>query len=265
MIEIEKQKVEAFHKGLLPYLGIVVLFLGVFRSMLFYYFFGINIVDYLELGEIISSFLDVIVISAILFFWSLFQRFLQQKSERLIDWFWSRKKPNVEASVENSPVETKESRIVGVVVSSLIFVVFCLINRVSCSEFLSAVISLFGVLLIIHGIYFGIASTQKSSMRTAIFSYVYIIGGAMLLLAGNSIFQVYRIQDVKKYVGTTITFNDKSVFVSDSQHYYIGKTENYLFIHNQSSHTTDAYPMSAVSKLHFAVDSMLLQRKLRNN
>lgn len=47
---------------ILPYLGSYVVFLGVSRLLYYYESFGITITNYLEFSEILTSFLDIIVI-----------------------------------------------------------------------------------------------------------------------------------------------------------------------------------------------------------
>src|SRR5688572_22936951 len=60
----------------LPYVGSFIIFLGVTRLIFYYSSFGINIVSFLEFSEIITSFLDIIVIASIFIIFSFIQYFL---------------------------------------------------------------------------------------------------------------------------------------------------------------------------------------------
>lgn len=61
---------------LLPYLGSFIIFLGITRLIFYYECFGVHITSYLEFSEIITSFLDIIVIVVTLFIFHALKDFL---------------------------------------------------------------------------------------------------------------------------------------------------------------------------------------------
>lgn len=56
----------------------------------------------------------------------------------------------------------------------------------------------------------------------------------------------------KKYMGTEIMIGDSSRIVSSDSIYYIGKTENYIFLHHHDKNLTKAIPLSQVTELNIA-------------
>lgn len=70
----------------IPYIGSILIFLGVLRLTYFYNSFGVSIINYLEFSEILSSFLGAIIFSIVLFLFLSIQNFLiknKEESERL--------------------------------------------------------------------------------------------------------------------------------------------------------------------------------------
>jgi hypothetical protein len=56
----------------------------------------------------------------------------------------------------------------------------------------------------------------------------------------------------RKYLGTEITFSDSSRFVSRYSVFYIGKTENFLFIYHDYKNAAEAISMSEVKSILMA-------------
>lgn len=73
-----------------------------------------------------------------------------------------------------------------------------------------------------------------------------------IVLLGLTISSAYQdfesVKTNKKYLGTTLKFSDRTI-VSDSTNYYIGKTRNFIFFHDQNKKTNDIFPMSEIKMI----------------
>lgn len=62
-------------------------------------------------------------------------------------------------------------------------------------------------------------------------------------------YQAKRIKIDKSTYGYYIILDNNQKVISDSISYYIGKTQNYVFIHHQNLKTTDVFPISRIKQI----------------
>lgn len=64
-----------------------------------------------------------------------------------------------------------------------------------------------------------------------------------------SSYQAGNIRKDKTTFGVSILLDNDQLIVSDSLNYYVGKTQNYVFIHHQKLNTTDVIPMERIKQI----------------
>lgn len=64
-----------------------------------------------------------------------------------------------------------------------------------------------------------------------------------------SAYQAKKNRKDKSTYGVSITFDDDKILVSDSSNYFIGKTQNYIFIYHEKENKTDIIPMTRVKQI----------------
>ena len=80
------------------------------------------------------------------------------------------------------------------------------------------------------------------------------ISAAIILLAfviGSASFDVYKVEH-GYYKGTTISRAES--FVSNDSIFYIGKTNGYLFVHDNANKITEVIPMGEIKSLKIRIN-----------
>lgn len=72
-----------------------------------------------------------------------------------------------------------------------------------------------------------------------------------LMLINTTIDEIRNVKNNKKYLNTSFV-TTKAEIISDSFHYFIGKTKNYLFFYDEKLNKTIIYPMTEIKQLNFA-------------
>jgi hypothetical protein len=240
-----------FVSDVLPYLGSFIIFLGMTRLMTYYSSFGVNIINYLEFSEIITSFFDIILIVVFVILYSTIQNFL------LINKSAQNEKLLFQNKIEGIEKFTKRllqyflyylEFICSAIFIFIGYYIYSLFNKnidknVLIGQGISSV--LFFVFLIIS---FEINIKHKHIKSTIndkniidyfLFSLLFI--AYTMFISYN---QVHFVKDKKSTYGTIIKLNDNTVLQSDSNNYYIGKTQKFLFFYHEYTKTTDVIPVS---------------------
>lgn len=239
-----------------PYVSSILIFLGVWRLMCFYSAFNIDILSYLELSEIITSFLDIVIVLII------------QIAFFAIPGFLFESKKDAELSVTRRVLALNELVFINrlkfyfvlllpvllmIVVLPIVSYVMSLLTKATISgSFWQYVlyIAFFLVLLVIVLEIEAKHVRHNSSFYAKVYArtvfFVIFSVGWVWLHAGR---QVSSIKESKSTYGTSIILDDEVVLLSDSTKYFIGKTHGYLFVHDEENETTDVIPMSKVKKM----------------
>jgi len=257
MTELEQKKSNEIGLGLyLPYLGSFIVFLGVIRLMCFYSAFGIQIVSYLEFSEIITSFLDIIVIAAFVFMTSLLQNFLMMNKSEQDEQNSIRQKIFIEGDFfKRLLLYVKYSQkllLAGLILSAGSFFWQYLVKKQSYWIILWVTIFFLAVFL------FVILTTEIDIQHAKFNSsnkskrFISIIINTLLFIGFVIAFtqtQIKAIKNDKSTYGVSIIFDNDKLLISDSVNYYIGNTKNYLFIYHERNNTTDVIPMTRIKQL----------------
>ncbi len=242
----------------LPYLGSFIIFLGVTRLIFFYSAFGISIVNFLDFSEIVTSFLDIIVISVFLFATSILQGFMLRDKEiqHLKDGI--RKKILEEEHLLKRlwlhTILCKELIIGGLILTTSYFILHCFNKDITIASIAwgAAFFVICFVLLVIIREISRIHHKSNSSIHyrrfIAILFYTSLFSGLVISYAHK---QADNIKKNKSTFGVTITLDNDQTLVSDSSNYYVGKTLNYLYIYHEKDNTADVIPINRVKQITF--------------
>lgn len=259
----EKQKIEPEEQPLklsnyLPYVGSFIIFLGVTRLICFYSAFGISIVNFLDFSEIITSFLDIIVISVFIFATSILQAFILRDKETQDDKDGIRKKILEEEHLFKRlwlHIKLRYEFLIGGLVLTSIYFIWHFFNKDITIEsivwdvvFFLVCFVLLVILTEISRIHHKSNSSNHYRRFIAFLFYTTLFSGLVIYYAYT---QVDNIKKNKSTFGVTITLDNEQTMVSDSSNYYIGKTVNYLFIYHEKDNTADVIPMNRVKQITY--------------
>ena len=242
----------------LPYAGSVIIFLGVVRLVMYYHNFSISIVNYLEFSEIITSFLDVLVVCAFFLLYVVSEwLFRSDKSE---DTRKSREKARLlkaDSFIEIIKVYPAylQTRLLILITFALLIVaadIFGLCTTPTDRRFFFSIAGLALAWPILQveierkriKIGFGDEFQKLSSL---------ILIGALFFLIVEIVanYEAGQVIEDNFYSGTVIEFTDGKIFQSTHNRYYVGNTQNYVFIFDERKGLTDVVPMEYVRKLTF--------------
>lgn len=242
-----------------PLIGAFLIFLGSLRLIVFYNFFDIHIVNYLEFTEIITSFLDVLAISVFFIVTSLIQGL----------WMNDQHRDEKQDSIRNQIYHEKsffrriflyfkqnaELIILGAFISLIAFVIYLIYGK-ALSTIQNIGLLLF-VFIFLTGLFYELEiriQDYKSGVRV-VFRTMLIGTIISLLTAYLANYQVDMIKNDNEHSGYTITLNNGEILKSDSTSYYIGKTRNYLFFYDGEAHSTNIIPMDRVQQISIEKES----------
>ena len=240
----------------LPYVGSIIIFLGVTRLIFFYKAFGVQIVSYLDFSEIITSFLDIIVIVVFFLVFSFLQNFLIEDKATV----------DKDHTIRHEIFEENHfgKRLLLHFMLYRILIIMCIISLIVDLAFIildkSAKYSSFlwtlGIFFMVFLIVFiGTEIDRKhyqfdtSTLTRRFYQILYATLLAIIAMIVFTKMQVDGIRKEKNTYGVKVLMDNEQLVVSDSTNYYIGKTQNYLFIYHEKSKTTDIIPMSRVKQI----------------
>lgn len=244
---------------LLPYSTAALIFLGTSKLLFYYSQFGVNIITFLDFGEIITSFLDVLISFVFVLSYSWMQ-------------FIDRNK-KTEKETENLTQEDEKGKVKinSKTLSSIVFVVLFLlqiailiytIHDWFTRNWRSFIIfsTVAGFTLLFLYLLRSIAKKFESPLYKQLFrlSAALLISEMLIICLAFSDYSDVMFNH--KYLGTRILFDTKlsdssnsNLFTSDSSKFYIGNTSRYIFIHDKKFNFTEIIPMSKVIKIEMRV------------
>jgi hypothetical protein len=223
--------------SLIPYLPLlsgILIFLGVCRLSFYYKEFGINIINFLEIGEIITSFLDKIILLGLVIVLGL-----------VIG-----KYRNSFSSDGNFKSELSKLFLARWIVLFAFVGVAGLVQVVYHNPQFTGMMLAIGFL----GPFFILLLTAAARnihrpIKSNLFWALSISSLSILFLLYYSILiECQAIKTLKTKMGIEVIFDCES-FKGDSSNFYIGNTKDYLFIYHQKTNQTSVYPMSSVKKI----------------
>ena len=240
----------------LIYIGPFLIFLGMVRLITFYNSFGVPITSYLDLSEIITSFFDIIILVVIIFLYSSIQNFLANSKEDADK--VNKKRQAVLNEVNSFKICLLYVKYLNsLIIYGFLFITGCIVahyyfNWISAfAIFILAGVFIFLLVFIIvqveierKHIQFNSTANRKRIILFMLYFLVFTIG-----VVQYSSFQASQIKNTKSTFGVSITLDNDNIFVSDSSNYFIGKTQNYVFIYHEKESKTDIIPMSRIKQI----------------
>jgi hypothetical protein len=242
------------YKFYIPYLGTLLILLGATKLTIYYSLFGLNITSYLEFTEILTLFLnDLLFFIAIIFIQNLWM-FLMQPNNEL---------ENISKGLHETLTERNLfKRIFAYAINGINLLILTSIwilgipfwfwfSKLPFTTYLYFLYAILGALLLLTIIYearrqWFIKFNEHPKMIYTNLAKLFIV---LLGLTITSAYQDFEsVKTNKRYLGTTLKLSDRNV-VSDSNYYYIGKTRNFIFFHDQNKKTNDIFPMSEIKML----------------
>lgn len=245
--------------AILSYAGPLLIFLGIFRLMIYYDSYGISIISFLQLSEILTSFLDIIVLVSTVSTFAFAVLLLADSTvievdqdqpeperffiKRLQYHFYSNWKylaflfAILIASIVIEYLDPRKPRlylgILATIIASISVNVLWRELKVLQHERKSN--------LLTNGTIGIFIFTISIICATALFGYIEV-------LTSKYIYGYDKVQ---------IQFTDNSTIFCNENYYYIGKTNNYLFLYSEIKDEAEVIPMNLVKNLKFPNHSLL--------
>lgn len=242
------RSIPALFSTVAPYLGVGFLLMGMVRLCLYYLHFGVNIVHFISLSEIITSLLDIgvgfiVVLSCILFV-VLSIIIFSNTSGKKGTWL---------------PKITFETDIRMRQLFALLFATFIGMGYWDGLHTLQ----ILDMCLVVVSLAFGVLALRLWSMNArkprtsnSRLFYVLIFATCVSIAVSSAVHEMHAVRYRYRYYGTTVVLENNRTFVSDSNQYYIGKTNQYLYLYHAQTNVTEVIPMNAVKQLTLAVDTL---------
>ncbi len=253
--------------GLTSYIGGGLIFLGFVRLMLYYASFGINIINFLDFSEIITTFLDLAVVIVFVGIGMIIQTIWNNESGEIQGTL----KKNYDKLQKLRNIENRILRIIGRLKICLVSFLHCMVPGFllliglvlsglihNHHHFLQYIGKLL-VYLIIWAIIF-ISSTFRGHARNSknIKQLQLLLYGVILFFVVStlSLAEVNEVRKHKKMNNVSFVLKNDSLvkdtlIISNDNNYYIGNTQKYLFFYHQSNKRTEVIPMDQVENLIF--------------
>ena len=203
-----------------------IIFFGFFKQYIYYSFFNINISEYIDFDEILTSFLD----DLFLFIFIIF-------TTSIIFIYLVSKAPKSKNVIAKKITEGKRGLIIDIILIIFFIVTYILVKSIFLIYF-----CIFISINIIDDIL-----TRKYlnlHIRFTIIAFMFYISILILYSAIEYIFVFKTNQN--KY---TITYKINDECISDSTNIYVGKTKKYIFFVNYNKNIVEIIPNSNVLKI----------------
>ena len=263
---------EIDYSKLIPFATGGLLLLGISRLLIYYRLFGINILNFLEFGEIITSFLHIatfstVALSVYLVYILGIKMKLKKVGDKTKDLLDKSKKEQNKTGILQAYEDYKKHsykairKYLVIVVISIIIMGLALYSLNSLKYFIVVLVILaITITLVIY------INESYKKHESKLFKDLCLIAIVLLLsepvIIMESFFEYRSVKYNNKNITTRITFNNEiflkdssHVFVSDSFNFYIGQTNKYIFIHHSNENATSVYPISSVMTLYFKEDN----------
>lgn len=214
---------------LIPFLSILILLSSIIKNYIYYFNFGININEYIELSEFPLLFINdfsfyfAFIISFLLFFPFVYIKiYVRDKLGSTIPFSFTKK-------------FTKAA------LPSLIIVIIynCLKDApldIKLSSIENFIVIFFAILLL-----------YLDKDLTFSKNYYFIVSSILMLFfsALNSVSDIYKVENnkIKLYVSFEI---DNEIISTNNEKIYLGKTKNYIYVYNKKLKETEVFNFEEV-------------------
>ena len=237
--------------ALIPLITLIVISSGVFNLFIYYRQFGINILAFLDIAELLplslSDIIDILFGFCILLVITIITQRVKNKTFAANENILLQEK----LSVNKNPVFYK-NRILVVFCAFVMMVDVILTFSYSASLRTTMNWSL-ELAVYIYSIYLSLILLQwiKKAIVTVSGKFEFLFMFSLILVMNSGYAGYKKFINVKyghAYKGTYIVFNSNKI-TSNASCYYIGKTKFNILFYNEISKSVDLYPVSSVTKL----------------
>jgi len=241
-------------KERLPLITIIIFCLSLIKETAYYWHYGISITEFISLSEVGLLFANTLILLLLFIIIPYIFKILRDEIEVINfteaanyvkEKFPERFEPRVEKIKTpksiihyNKPLNRASTLVL--IIADILFLLFFLSALIHYGKpdykylYYAIIIGIIGVLMIGYKLVF---YSEYRKQRKGLHIVLIALGliALALIIAHLDISQVDR----GKFFGTKIVTNDSSTnHISDKNHYYIGKTDKYLFIYNSTDTST---------------------------
>jgi hypothetical protein len=242
------RRISDLFSSVAPYLGAGLLLLGIVRMCLYYSYFGINIVNFIELSEIILSLLDLGVGFVIALVCVLICFVAVVVYGNLVN-----KNGKISLALEVK-TDARERYFFPLLI--LVFWILGLIDGTDHPLILLGILIVTIIALVFLTVHIWSMNERKPRTGNGVLFYALCFATCVTITIASAVKSIHSVRYDLRYYGTTIELEGQPPIVSDSTHYYIGKCKNYLFVYHQTEKMTEVIPMSSVQKITLVVDTL---------
>jgi len=207
-------------------LGIFFALGGILKLFIYYKLFGILIFEFFDLKEVLSLFANnLIAYFAIIFF--ILGILIVDTLSFGFEVIW-----------------------LPIIFTILSVLYFFLRPKIFLYETILQIFLFWGLYLIIVNSNRYINLDQIENDSLGLFFLALILFSLALFSVFNGFNEYYKVKFKNHYANTKIEIKGKC-FTSDNFKYYIGKTDKYIFIHDESTNSTEVIPASNIDKITF--------------
>lgn len=244
--------------NILPFFGSFLIFLGATRLFVFYQYFGINIINFIEFSEIITSFLDIIILAIIIMSFAIVNKTINNIDE-IED--HNTKKDRWDIIIQTHDAASRlwlYIKHLWITISTLGFllivtIVYSYIKNDIEQLYFNLILAGSTLIFLLVSLEFQYKHVKKQRNRTQIqlynFLLYFLLSITLLMIFTHT--EIKLIKTRKSYQNTTILLTENRILKSDNENYYIGNTNGYLFFHHSLEKITDVYPMAEVKQIKF--------------
>ena len=240
-------------KNVIPYIGSLLILIGFVKMSIYYNHFNININNYVELSEILISFIpDIIKYSSIIFIVFLYSFLLDTEEDNQKS--YDTNNEIIEMDKFFPRIGKILKRNITAILLLLLMIAFTIISAIWNEKnyllfyrfsWMIFIILFFNIMLmefrrkykIINGNYFD--STYNNLLIISFLFTAYIIQSTYS-----------EIEEVENHNGPIVCFHSsKKLIQSEENLIYIGQTKNYFFMYNLKDKETYVYTRNEISNL----------------
>ena len=234
--------------------------MGITKLIVFFTHFKVDILNFLDFSEIITSFLDYIIIGIYFLIYFLILSAAYYGKDLALK--------QIKGTRRNWLRLMVTVFILSISVFYLIIIVQNISRDFSGIKFLipihlfeSFLGLIFAFFLFALTFYFGIKGIEiinKSKRKDYFYfqivnKFFLLFAFILIILVTSSMIGFIEKENVikgKKFIDVSFILDDKLI-QGDSTHYYIGKTNNYLFFYDEEKDKTTVYPMNRIKEITF--------------
>lgn len=256
-----------------------MIFLGLVRIFAYYQYFGIEIIPYLEISEILLSFLNYIVLIVAVLAISLAWPFAKEDGET-IEYYETFIKRIKRVKSFKSRFKQYSEQILIPLLLLCVFVSICFViarvfwNLFSTEIFLwnrllyvITVIISFSIALIFYLEYE--VSAYRNSLNNFKLRRLRLVSLSSLIfiiMVVEGTLEAWRLEKSYEDKFSKIILNSSEEIISNQDNFYIGKTKNYFFYYNNKDESYEVYPTSEIKKMIFNIpNSTIINSKEKSD